>query len=178
MDRAQIPHSCIADLGHSTDTVMAPRRTLILIGVGSEGCVDKGSATKLSAGATAAGFTGSSEPASVRSASITQRRSRLALIERSSAAAAMDAPGLRQAAIASALNCSLCRRRRRLPPPSSIVHTCPLLFKWTGMLLRSKRMRKVGSPSGYRPIPVLRSGCPRGGFSPRLYAIARTDGQA
>ena len=63
--------------------------------------------------------------ASARSASTTQRRSRFALIDRCSAAAAIDTPGLRHAVTASALNSALCVRRRRRPGSCSIVHSCP-----------------------------------------------------
>jgi hypothetical protein len=41
----------------------------------------------------------------------------LALIDRDIAAAAIDTPGWRQAAIASALNRTLCCRRRLIPDP-------------------------------------------------------------
>src|ERR1700748_2978603 len=58
---------------------------------------------------------------------VRQRRSRFALMPRAIATAAIDMPGCAAAAMASALNSSLCKRRRRRPGASlePIVSTCP-----------------------------------------------------
>lgn len=66
-------------------------------------------------------FAGGAGWRSDRSASTVQRRSRLALIERCMAAAPIDTPGLRQTAIASALNSALCLRLRR--PTRFLTHS-------------------------------------------------------
>ena len=61
-----------------------------------------------------------------RSSATTQRRNKFAFSLLANATAAIDTPGLRQAAITSALNSALClRRRRRALLPSSEVFTCP-----------------------------------------------------
>jgi hypothetical protein len=111
-----------------------PRRTSTVIGVVSAalGCIGKATKLPLAGGP---GGDGRALDAAVapraRSASTIQRLRTLALIERSSAAPAVDAPGLRQAATASALNSALYVRRRRRPASWSIVHSCPLKIKWT-----------------------------------------------
>jgi hypothetical protein len=93
--RNQSAHSCIAERGHCTVSLIEPRRTSIRIGASSAaGCAGNGSATKLSLEVAATGFTGTSELDCARSASMTHRLSRLALIDRSSAHAAIDASGL------------------------------------------------------------------------------------
>lgn len=77
--RSQIAHSCSAELGHCTLTLSDPRRSSTRIGVlaGAGGRI--GTGTKSSAGAGNA--LGAEPPAaSARSASTTQRRSKLALI--------------------------------------------------------------------------------------------------
>ena len=102
--RSQIAHSCIAELGHCTLTVKAPRRTSILIGVLPAGFACTGTAINASLGK---GSALGAVTASDRSASTTHRRSRLALIARAIAAAAIDTPGCRQADTASALNAAL-----------------------------------------------------------------------
>ena len=127
--RNHIAHSCTAELGHRTLSVIVPRRTSTVIGVASTALGSSGNATKLPVADGPAGAgraLGLPDRRSSRSASTTQRLKTLALIERSSAAAAVDAPGLRQAATASALNSVLYDRRRRRPASWSIVHTCPL----------------------------------------------------
>jgi hypothetical protein len=120
--RSQIAHLCIAELGHCTLTVNAPRRTSTRIGVSPAGFTCTGKAMNPSLGGGNA--LGPPTP-SARSASTTQHRSRLALIAPAIAAAAIDVPGCRQAATASALNAALCARRRRRPDPRSIVCTSP-----------------------------------------------------
>jgi hypothetical protein len=122
--RSQIAHSCIAELGQCTFTVKVPRRTSIRIAVFSTVFAGIGSATNASPGDGNA-LTADLLSSSARSASTTQRRSRFALTERAIAAAAIDTPGCRHAATASALNAALCVRRRRRPDPCSIVCTCP-----------------------------------------------------
>src|SRR5579859_2123602 len=49
--RSHIAHSCMAELGHCTLRVRAPRRTSIWIGGRSSATAGSGNATKLSAGA-------------------------------------------------------------------------------------------------------------------------------
>ena len=60
-----------------------------------------------------------------RSSATTQRRNRFAFSLFAKATAAIDTPGLRQAATTFALNSALCLRRRRRVMPSSEVFTCP-----------------------------------------------------
>jgi hypothetical protein len=108
--RSHMAHACTAELGHCTDKVIVPRRTLSVIGVTSTVLLGIGNATKLPFGDGLGGggrALGGDRVPSARSASTTQRLRTLAFIERSSAAAAVDAPGLRQAATASALNSAL-----------------------------------------------------------------------
>jgi TIR domain len=78
----------------------------------------------LSTGTAPLGLAGSPP---VLSASTSQRRKRLAFSPRDSATAAIDTPGCRHAAIASALNSALWRRRRRRPMliACSLVFMCP-----------------------------------------------------
>jgi hypothetical protein len=85
---------------------MAPRRTSIRIGASAAGSGGRGNATNLSLW-VAAGAIGIAGTDWARSASTTQRLSKFALIDRIIAAEAMEVPGCRQAATASALNCSL-----------------------------------------------------------------------
>jgi hypothetical protein len=85
---------------------MAPRRTSIRIGASSADSAGSGNATNLSF-RVAAGATGIAGADWARSASTTQRLSKFALIDRVIAAEAIEVPGCRQAATASALNCSL-----------------------------------------------------------------------
>jgi hypothetical protein len=68
--------------------------------------------------AIGAGNLGSHDDAALLgiSAALTQRRNRFALMPHDIATEAIDTPGCIQAATASALNSSLCRRRRRRPP--------------------------------------------------------------
>jgi hypothetical protein len=79
-------------LGHCTRTLTAPRRTSIRIGVLSADFAATGSATKASLGGSRDLGAGTANP-SARSASTTQRRNRLAFIERARAAEAIAAPG-------------------------------------------------------------------------------------
>lgn len=130
--RSHIAHSCTAERGHCTDRVIVPRRSSTVIGVASSALGGIGNAMKLPFGDGLGGggraLCGAIVP-SARSASTTQRLTTFAFIERSSAAAAVDAPGLRQAATASALNCALYDRRRRRPASWSIVHRVRLLYR-------------------------------------------------
>jgi hypothetical protein len=101
-----------------------------VIGVASTGGIGK--ATKLPFGegpGAGSKVLGAAKVPFARSASTTQRLRTLALIERSRAAAAVDAPGLRQAATASALNSALYDRRRRRPDCWSIVHRVRLFYR-------------------------------------------------
>lgn len=61
----------------------------------------------------------------------------------------MDAPGLRQAATASALNAAVCVRRRRRPDPSCIVYSCPRTKIADTIILRRYPLAKVSSPAAY-----------------------------
>src|SRR5580704_4229977 len=76
--RSQIAHSCIAELGHCTLTVKAPRRTSTRIGVFPAGFACTGTEINASLGGGSA-LGADTVSASLRSASTTQRRSRLAL---------------------------------------------------------------------------------------------------
>jgi len=126
LDWFHIAHACIDVLGHCTLSVKAPRRTSIRIGVSCTAGLDSDTGTKPSGRADGARGADTIAFGSLPSASITQRRNKLALIDRSIAHAAIEASGLRHAATASALNSALCMRRRRRPAPKSIVHPCPL----------------------------------------------------
>ena len=85
------------------------------------------------------------------SASRTQRRSSLALMPRASATDAIDMPGCDAAATASALNSSLCRRRRRRPANGNapIVSTCPPRVQVDTSILCSYAPFKMTSPDAY-----------------------------
>ena len=87
--------------------------------------------------------------APVRSASTSQRRSKFAFSPRESATAAIDTPGRRHAATASALNASLWRRRRRrtMPIDCSEVFTCPPVC-WVDTIIRVRYAAQEGDFAG------------------------------
>ena len=125
--RSSSAHSCAADAGHSMITVPPRRRTLIRIAP-SVGVDGSGTGTKFWPPSTARL---DAEPRiamgiPLRSASLTQRRSTLALSPRAKAMAAMDTPGCWHSPTASALKSGLWLRRRRRPIPTvcSVVRTC------------------------------------------------------
>ena len=115
ISRTQAAHWPAASVGYFKVSVVAPRRSSMTIS--GAGLADAGSCsgTNVDAGIDATAFVGRSweHGSSDDSASRTQRRSRFALIPRDMAMAAIDTPGCRHAVTASALNSSLCRRRRR-----------------------------------------------------------------
>ena len=83
-----------------------------------------------------------------------------------SAIAAIETPGWRQAATASALNSALCRRRRRRS--MIVVFTCPVHFWWTRMLLSRRFRRQVYCPDGYGEV----AGAPMIGAHRASYSVA------
>jgi hypothetical protein len=116
--RIQAAHSLAALAGHVTVTVVAPRCSSMRmsgngVGVAGEGS-DTGTKDGTVAGVLAVTATCAlpSSMGGLISTSVTQRRKRLALTPLAMAAAAMEMPGCVQAATRSALNSSLCRRRR------------------------------------------------------------------
>ena len=160
--RSSSAHSCAADAGHSTLTVLDPRQILMWIGV-SVGRGASASGTKLAlCSAGSLDTTGASATASVpvRSASTTQRRSRFAFSPRESAAAAIDTPGRRQAATDSALNAALWRRRRRRPmlAASTEVSTCPPIC-YVDTYAPISQKGSEGEFASRLPSPYYSSGC-------------------
>ena len=123
--------SAAAANGQPTLTTVAPRRNSIVISrtaVTAELSTWIGMNVRLSildrAGAALTVSLGFA--ACARSYATTQRRNKFAFSLLANASAAIDTPGLRQAAITSALNSALClRRRRRAMLPSSEAFTCP-----------------------------------------------------
>jgi hypothetical protein len=139
-------HSCAADAGHSTLTVPPPRRTLIWIAAskGFDGS-DIGakfwppSIARLDPGRRIA------MGIPLRSASLTQRRSTLALSPRARATAAMDTPGCWHSPTASAFKSWLCLRRCRRPISTacSVVCTCtPIALNKHASLHHDRRAKR------------------------------------
>jgi hypothetical protein len=107
--RSNMAHTCAEDAGHWTITVLDPRRTSTRIAESSDlgaRVITGTNPAPLSIARALAGFSArwSAGAAAVRSASTTQRRSRLAFTPRDIAIAAIETPGCRHAATASDLN--------------------------------------------------------------------------
>ncbi len=127
---SHLAHSRAAEGGHSTLTTVEPRRIStrirgsefadLSIATGMNRCASIGGGSALGGGFPR----GASAARSASSASTTHRRSRFAFSDRDIATAAIETPGCRQAATASALNSALYPRRRRRS--TTIVFTCPL----------------------------------------------------
>lgn len=116
--RIQAAHSLAALAGHVTVTVVAPRCSSMRMSGNGVGVAGEGSDTGTNDGAVVgllavtATCALSSSTDGLISTSVTQRRRRLAFTPLAMATAAMEMPGCVQAATRSALNSSLCRRRR------------------------------------------------------------------
>jgi len=116
--RIQASHSLAALVGHVTVMAVAPRCSSMRISGDGAGVAGEGSDTGTKDGsvvgllAVTAACVLSSSTDGLISTSLTQRRRRLALMPLAMATAAMEMPGCVQAATRSALNSSLCRRRR------------------------------------------------------------------
>jgi hypothetical protein len=132
--RIQLAHSAAAPLGQLTLIAVLPRRSSMRMSAGAA-AIDGGSANGTNAGAACVTWGASPQDAGSIAPPLspspshcaTQRRSRFAFKPRLNATAAIDTPGWRHAAIASALNSGLWRRRRRRQPSASgaVVFTCP-----------------------------------------------------
>lgn len=84
------------------------------------------------------------------SASLTQRRSMLALRPLASAMAALETPGCWQASTSCALNSALCLRLRRRPATfNTEVSTCPRRSYVDTRLLRRRAQIKMTWPDAY-----------------------------
>ncbi len=136
--------------GHSTFTVVVPRRISSRIrasdleGLSTARGMERWASIE---GGSALGWGLLRGAPAALSASTADRRSGFAFTDHASATAAIDTPGWRQAATASALNSARCRRRRRRS--IIMVFTCPPRIWWTRMLLPLGFNGKVGSPDAH-----------------------------